>query len=507
MEEFSLVMRGIVKRFPGVVALDGVDFDLRPGEVHALLGINGAGKSTLIKILSGSYRKDAGEILIKGEPVEISNPSDARANGIATVYQDPQMIPSFTGYENIFLGTETRTRSVFSRIKRRELHKRAQELLRRYPFSIDLTKPVSQLETVEQEIIAVLRALAVENASILVLDEPTSILTGREIKILFEQIEILKAAGVSIIYITHRLEEVFEVADRFTVLRDGKAVGTYEVGESIETGAIAELMLGEKLSHVYPDKDSTPGEVMLRVDQLTLDNTFYDISFDVRQGEILGIFGLVGSGFDELCKAIFGILRISGGRILLDGREITPRSPSMAIKHGIFLIPGDRRTEGQILDESVAFNTTLANLTNVAGLFGLVKWWHERRDVSQVVDTLGIKTPDIREAVSLLSGGNQQKVVIGKGMYSDSRVYIFEEPTVGVDVGAKSGIYRQIRDLSSEKGVVVVSSDCEEVYGICDRAIVLYEGRIVLNKPVNETKLDELLVLGLTGGTNGNGHT
>ncbi len=504
MEEFSLVMRGIVKRFPSVVALDGVDFDLRPGEVHALLGINGAGKSTLIKILSGSYRKDAGEILIKGEPVEINNPSDARVNGIATVYQDPQMIPSFTGYENIFLGSETRTRSVFSRINRRELHKRARELLNRYPFSIDLTRPVSRLETVEKEIIAVLRALAVENASILVLDEPTSILTGREIKILFDQIEILKAAGVSIIYITHRLEEVFQVADRFTVLRDGKAVGTYDVETSIETSAIAELMVGEKLSRVYPVKGGTPGEIIMSVEGFTLDKAFYDINFDVRQGEIIGIFGLVGSGFDELCKAIFGISRASSGRVLLKGRDITPRSPSMAIKHGIFLIPGDRRTEGQILDESVAFNTTLANLTNITWPFGLVKWWNERRDVRQIVDTLNIKTPDIRETVSLLSGGNQQKVVIGKGMYSNSSVYIFEEPTVGVDVGAKSGIYHQIRDLSQEKGLIVVSSDCEEVYGICDRAIVLYEGRMVLNKPVNETKLDELLVFGLTGGTNGN---
>jgi ribose transport system ATP-binding protein len=505
MENYSLTMRGIVKWFPGVVALDGVDFDLRPNEVHALLGINGAGKSTLIKILSGSYRKDAGAITINGKPIEINNPNDARAHGIATVYQDPQMIPSFTGYENIFLGSETGTRSVFSRINRREMHRRALQLLQRYPFDVDVTRRVNELETVQKEIIAVLRALAVENTSILVLDEPTSILTGREIDILFNQIAILKRAGVSIIYITHRLEEVFQVADRFTVLRDGKAVGTYEVGKAVDTGEIAELMLGEKLSQVYPEKSYTPGEVVLSVDGLTLDEKFTDISFDVRRGEILGIFGLVGSGFDELCKTIFGIGRASSGRILLNGREIAPRSPSHAIKQGIFLIPGDRRTEGQILDESVAFNTTLANLKQISGLLGLIKWWREQRDVRRIINMLSIKTPDLRQEVSLLSGGNQQKIVIGKGLYSDSQVYIFEEPTVGVDVGAKAGIYHQIREVSHGKGVVVMSSDVEEVYGICDRAIVLHEGRIVLDKPVNETKLDELLVYGLTGGSDGNG--
>jgi ribose transport system ATP-binding protein len=503
MEDFSLTMRGISKEFPGVVALAGVDFNLRPGEVHALLGINGAGKSTLIKILSGRYQKDAGEIRIRGNVVEIHNPSDARTNGIATVYQDPQMIPSFTGYENIFLGAETATSSIFSVIRRRQLHRRAQKLLEKYPFTVDLGRPVSELETVEKEVIAILRALALEDTAILVLDEPTSILTGQETEVLFEQIRILKSTGVSIVYITHRLEEVFEIADRFTVLRDGQAVGTYGVDDSIDTGKIAELMLGEKLSHVFPDKEYTPGEVLLSVNDLSLDEKFTEISFDVRRGEILGIFGLVGSGFDELCKSIFGITRFTSGTITVGGQHINPKSASAAIKSGIFLVPGDRRVEGQILDESVAFNTTLANLKSISRMAGLISHGREKKDVERVVDTLKIKTPDINENVSLLSGGNQQKVVIGKGLYTDSKVYMFEEPTVGVDVGAKSGIYQQIRDLSRDKGVVVVSSDCEEVFGICDRAIVLYKGRIVLNKPINETKLDELLVYGLTGGTDG----
>ena len=261
-------------------------------------------------------------------------------------------------------------------------------------------------------------------------------------------------------------------------------------------------MLGEKLSHVFPDKTYTPGKVILSVDRLTLSEKFSNISFDVRQGEILGIFGLVGSGFDELCKALFGITRYSSGHIALNGRTVKLRSASAAIKQGIFLVPGDRRSEGQILNESVAFNTTLANLDSVSGLAGLIKPWRETKDVRKIVDMLKIKTPSLSEQVSLLSGGNQQKIVIGKGLYADSTVYVFEEPTVGVDVGAKSGIYRQIRELARDKGVIVVSSDCEEVYGICDRAIVLYKGSIVLNKPVKDTKLDELLLHGLTGGTN-----
>lgn len=500
MEQLSLEMKGIAKSFPGVQALSGVDFSVRPNEVHALLGINGAGKSTLIKILAGIYQKDSGEIRVNNVAVEINSPGDARRSGIATVYQDPQMIPTFTGYENIFLGSETRSSSVFSRISRTEMCKRAQNLLERYAFNVDLTKPVDELETVEKEIIAVLRALAQEQTSILVLDEPTSILTGSEIKVLFKQINILKEAGVSIIFITHRLDEVFQIADRFTILRDGETVGTYDVDESVNSNRIAELMLGEKLQQVYPDKKCTPGKIVFSVRNLEQQDKFSNINFDVRRGEILGIFGLVGSGFDELCKSIFGIEQPTGGQITLSGKKVKHRSAADAIKNGLFLVPGDRRSEGQILDESVAFNVVLANMKRVSGITRWIKRGKEKKDVQGVVNMLSIKTPDVNEDVSLLSGGNQQKVVIGKGLFTNSDVYIFEEPTVGVDVGAKSGIYHQIRELSKDKGVVVVSSDCEEVYGICDRAIVLYKGQIVLNKPINDTRLDELLLYGLTGG-------
>ncbi len=505
MEEYSLSMKGIVKEFPGVRALVGADFNLLPGEVHALLGINGAGKSTLVKILAGIYSKDAGEILVHGKRVEITSPLDAKVLGIATVYQDPQMIPSFTGYENIFLGAETEGKSVFSVINRRDLRKRAQKLLERFPFEIDLNRPVIELETVEKETIAVLRALSQEQTSILVLDEPTSILTRSEIMVLFGQLEILKKKGISIIYITHRLDEVFQIADRFTVLRNGQNVATFGVKDKgIDSNKVTELMLGEKLSQVFPSRGEHVGEEVLQVKDLTLNGKFSNINFTARKGEIIGIFGLVGSGFDELCKALYGVIPYSTGAIFINGRQTDYRSVDGAVRSGLFLVPGDRRNEGQISDESIAFNTTLSNLKKITASLGLIRAKKEFKETRGIIDTLKIKTPGPGQKVSLLSGGNQQKVVIGKGLYTDSKIYIFEEPTVGVDVGAKSGIYHLIRDLSKDHAVIVVSSDCEEIYGLCDRAMVLYKGHIVLDKPVNDVPLDKMLLYGLTGGKIGN---
>jgi ribose transport system ATP-binding protein len=504
MENNTLFMKNIIKDFPGVKALAGVDFSLNHGEVHALLGINGAGKSTLIKILSGILQKDSGEIHLNGKKIEIRNPHEAKMHGVATVYQDPQMIPSFTGYENIFLGSETANNSIFAPINRRNLRKRAQFLLERFPIEVDLNKPVGELATIDKESIAILRALSQDNMSILILDEPTSILTHSEKNILFDQIRVMKSRGISIIYITHRLDEVFQIADRFTILRDGKAVGTYSVDEGVDNNKIAELMLGEKLNNIFPERNGKPGTEVLRVEGLSFEDKFQNVSFTACKGEVIGIFGLVGSGFDELCKVLFGVLSPRAGRIKVKGKEVQHRSVSDAVRNGIFLIPGDRRIEGQILNESIAFNTTLANLDHVAGIGGLIRIQQENNDTISMVDKLKIKTPGIKEGVSLLSGGNQQKVVIGKGLYTDAELYVFEEPTVGVDVGAKSGIYHLIRDLSKQKAVIVVSSDCEEVYGLCDRIIVLYKGQVVLNQSVNNTRLDEILLIGLTGGINGN---
>jgi ribose transport system ATP-binding protein len=503
MNETVLQMRGISKKFPGVIALEDVDFSLHTGEVHALLGINGAGKSTLIKILSGVYQLDSGEIYLDGEPVEINNPQKAKELGISTVYQDPQMIPSFTGYENIYLGSESDSRSVFRLVRRRELRKKANKLIEKYPFDVDLNQMVGKLSTIEKESIAILRVLSRENTKILVLDEPTSILSRKEIDILFKQIEILKQHGIAIIYITHRLEEIFQVADRYTVLRDGKNVGTDNVVKGIDKNQVAEKMLGEKLNKVYPEKSTRQGEVLFQIDKLSLNDKFNNINLTLRKGEIVGIYGLVGSGFDELCKALFGILKPDEGKLFINDKEIILRTPIDALENGIFLVPGDRRIEGQILNESVSFNVTLANLENVSSLFGLIRDAKENRDAKGIIDRLNVKTSSAKTLVSKLSGGNQQKVVIGKGIYTNSDIYIFEEPTVGVDVGAKSSIYHLIRELSADKAVIVASSDLEEVYGISDRVLVMYKGSVIIDKPVRQTSLEEMLISGLTGAVNG----
>ena len=498
MEPPALHMEGIVKDFPGLRALDGVEFSLARGEVHALLGINGAGKSTLIKILSGVYRMDAGRISIDGRPVDITSPQAAIDCGVATVYQDPQMVPSFTGYENIFLGAESTRKSIFSRISRPALRARAEALLERFPVEVDLAVPVGELGAVERESIAVLRALAKEKMSILVLDEPTSILTSSEIDVLFKQIRMLSERGISIVYITHRLDEVFQIADRFTVLRDGRNVATCDTNaEGMDHARVAELMLGEELATVYPPKGGGAGDEVMSVTGLSLVDRFEDVSFTACRGSILGIFGLVGSGIDELCKALFGIVPAETGTIAIGGRRVVHRSAADAIGNGLFLIPGDRRSEGQIADESVAFNMTLANLGRITGLTGWVRRRRERRDAGALVEQLAVKTPSVGERVSLLSGGNQQKVVIAKGLYARGDVYVFQDPTVGVDVGAKAGIYQLIRDLSGDKAVIVVGSDCEEVHGLCDRAIVMYKGRVALDKPVADVPLEQMLLAGL----------
>jgi len=493
-------MTGIVKEFPGVRALDGADLQLARGEVHALLGINGAGKSTLIKVLSGVYRADAGRISLNGKAVEINSPQSAIDHGIATVYQDPQMIESFTGYENIHLGSESESSGLFPRIRRRKLLARARGLLEKFPVDIDLERPVGQLSAVEKESIAILRALSRENMSVLVLDEPTSILTRREIDVLFEQIRMLTDSGISIIYITHRLDEVFQIADRFTVFRDGRQVATCGTSdEGVDHARIAELMLGRELSHMYPPKGDRPGDAVLNVRDLSLEGKFSETSFTARRGWILGVFGLVGSGIDSLCKTLFGVQRRTSGVVEINGRPAALKSPADAIADGLFLVPGDRRAEGQISDESVSFNVILSNMARAAGLGFLINRRTERSDAEAMAAELAVKTPNVDEEVSLLSGGNQQKVVIGKGLYADGEVYIFQEPTVGVDVGAKAGIYEMIRKLSRDKAVIVVGSDCEEVYGLCDQAMVLHQGRVVLDRPAGEVRLDQMLLCGLTG--------
>lgn len=487
-------MKNITKQFFNMKALDDANFSLEQGEVRALLGINGAGKSTLIKVISGIYLKDKGEMFIDGKPVTIDKPQDAIDLGISTVYQDPQMIPSFTGYENIYLGSENSSKSLFSTLNRKKMRAKALELLEEFPMEVDIDKPVYLLPAIEREIIAILRALSKE-CRLLILDEPTSILTEKEKHTLFDFIRLLKSKGVSIIYITHHLDEVKEICDSYTIFRNGKDI----VREKIEDGKvdmdkIVESMLGESLSELYPAKVKQQTEVVFEAKNIISGNKVKDVSITVKKGEVLGIFGLVGSGIDELSKIIFGAMNCEQSTFIKDGKEIRLKSPKVALDNGIFLVPGNRKEEGFLPELSISFNTTIAKIKKVLFAGINVNEKKEAADTQVLVDKMDVATPTIRKHVNELSGGNQQKVVVAKGLYTDADIYIFCEPTVGVDVGAKNKIYQTIRELSKNSAVIIISSEPEEIYGVSDYIMVMHKGHIVMEKPDSETDVKDMLV-------------
>ncbi|EPX75716.1 sugar ABC transporter ATP-binding protein [Salipiger mucosus] len=497
--ESFLAMRGIDKRFGDVRALNDVDFELEAGEIHALLGVNGAGKSTLIKILSGVYSKDAGSIRIDGEEFALGSPRAAIEAGIAVVQQHPELVGDLTGAENIFLGQEHRRSGLFSPVNGQDIRRRAAALLERFPIDVDLDRAVDDMPAVDREIVAILHALRLENARILILDEPTSTLTEREKESLFEMMQTLKAQGLAIIYITHHLDEVFEIADRFTVFRGGRRVATHGVAEAQREGiSIPNLMLDSVAGDIFPPRsDRVDGEVVFEARDLSRQGEFEDVSFSARKGEILGIFGLVGSGVDELSKALFGVLRPDSGELHLNGRRVRFRSPAQALKAGIFLVPGDRRTEGLSMDENVIFNTTVANLGR-ASLGGFMRFGRNRRDSGALAERVDLQPRKLDRPLRGYSGGNQQKVVIAKGLYREADVYIFVEPTVGVDIGARAKIYTLMRELSDRAAVIVISSDCDEVFGVADRTVALYKGAPI-GAPSREITRDHLLHAGIMG--------
>lgn len=501
MNEPVLRMRGIEKRFGPVKALDRVDFTLQPGEIHALLGTNGAGKSTLVKIISGLYQKDAGSLAIAGTEVEITSPADAMAHGVAAVQQHPELIDDLTGVENIFFGHEAARSGLFRRIRTDDMRRRAAQLLTRFPIDIDLERPVSEMGAVDREIVAVLQSLTGEHIRILILDEPTSTLTEREKASLYQLMRALKAGGIAIIYITHRLEEVFEIADSLTVFRGGRNVITMAAAEARgSTALLVEHLLGEAPGDLYPAlADTPPGATVLEVKGLSSGDAFAGITLQARKGEILGIYGLVGSGLDELSKALFGAQPVTAGTITLEGQGMRFRSPADALAAGVFLVPGDRRTEGLAMNDDVVFNTTLANLGRAARPGGLMRLRAPRQDAAALAGRLNLQPPILSKKAREFSGGNQQKIVIAKGLYTDARLYIFTEPTVGVDVGAKAKLYAVMRELARNAAVIVMSSDGDEVHGLADRLIGLYRGQVVFEGKNGPGARDRLLSSGLMG--------
>jgi ribose transport system ATP-binding protein len=468
-----LGMERIEKRFPGVQALKGVTLTLAAGEVLALLGENGAGKSTLIKILGGAYLPDSGTIRIDGRPVTIRHPVDARRAGVGIIYQEFNLVPQLTARENIFLGQE-RTRAGFC--SRRNERRAAAALFARLGVDVDPEALCGELRVARQQVVEIAKALSLE-ARIVVMDEPSATLTPSEVKSLFAVVRELQRQGIGIIYISHRLEEVFEVADRVTVLRDGAHVGTRAIGE-VDRDGLIEMMVGRRLDREFPERRRAPGKERLRVRGLRRGNAVRDVSFTVRGGEILALTGLVGAGRTETARLLFGADPADHGTVELDGRPLRLRHPRDAIRAGIALLVEDRQAQGLVLGQSVRANFGLPNLGQFSRA-GFVSAAAEARALARYVSALRIKIPHHETPVRNLSGGNQQKVVLAKWLQRNCEVIIFDEPTRGIDVGAKYEIYVLMNDLAARgKAVLMISSELPEVLGMADRILVIHDGRI-----------------------------
>jgi ribose transport system ATP-binding protein len=487
-EKLLLKMEKIDKRYPGVHALDNVDFDLYEGEVHVLLGENGAGKSTLVKILSGSIQRDSGNLVILDQDINHYDPEQAREMGIGMVYQELSLVPALSVAENIFLGQYPR-----SKLRVINWHKmiaEAKRSLDELGVKIDPKEEVRKLSVSEQQLTEIARVLT-KDPKILLLDEPTSALSDTERARLFEIIHRLRDKGVGIIYISHNLSEVPLVGDRVTVLRDGQHMGPLAVEDVVED-TLVNLMVGRRLKEQYPKAEVEIGEPVLQVNNFTLEGSFNDISIKLRRGEILGLFGLMGSGQEELARSIFGLEKVTSGSIALYGKEIKIRHPSDAIKNGLGLLTRDRR-EGLVPLMSIPPNITLADLSQKP-IYGMLKLKAESDAATNYVDDLRIQTPSVDRAVMFLSGGNQQKVVLARWLFSEARVLIFDEPTRGIDVGAKSEVFSLMNELTSRGvGILMISSEMPEIIGMANRIIVIRRGRISAEFPAGEATQEKLL--------------
>lgn len=473
--QYRVDMQNICKIFGGVKALQNVCIQIKPGEIHALVGENGAGKSTLMKILSGAYTRDSGEIYINGRKADINSPKDGIDHGISVIYQEFALIGSLTVAENIFIDKLSGTGKL---INWKKLRERAKSVLESLGFgSIPAGKLVSELSVAHQQVVEICKALARES-SVLILDEPTAVLATSEAEQLFHLLKELRAKGVSVIYISHRLEEVFRLTDRITVMKDGACVGTYETA-FLDEKKLVSLMIGRTLESYFPPRESRIGKTIFKVENLSAGKAVKNVSFEVREGEVLGIGGLVGSGRTETMRAIFGADPMDGGKIWIHGKQIRVKSPQDAVKQGIGLLPEDRKAHGVLLEMPIRTNITLTCMKSFTGLFSVINKKKETEYISDMVKKLAIKAGSIENPASSLSGGNQQKVAIAKLLASDSRVLILDEPTRGVDVGAKIEIYKIINELVAQKyAVIMISSEMMEVIGMCDRVVVMRNGSV-----------------------------
>ena len=494
----QIEMRGIDKSFGGNAVLKEAGFLLDHGEIHALMGENGAGKSTLMKILTGVYTKDAGQVIVDGQEVCYKNPQEAEKAGIVFIHQELNVLFDLTVEENMFLGKEIHGR--FGVCDKKAMRAEVRKILDRLGVSIDPQQRMSELSVGQQQMIEIAKALMVD-AKVIIMDEPTAALTQSETEVLFQVVRSLKEKGVSIVYISHRMEEIFELCDRITVLRDGSYIDTKRIQDT-DMNDVVKMMIGREIGERYPLREASIGEVVFKVEGLTCPGVFKDVSFEVHAGEVLGVSGLMGAGRTEIMQAIFGNMPHVTGKLFWNGEEIHNHNPGQAMKNGIGFITEDRKTEGLMLEESIRKNISLANLGRISRR-GVLRKKEERELVQKGIEELHIKCFGPEHECGRLSGGNQQKVVFAKWIYTDPKVLILDEPTRGVDIGAKKEIYNIINDLAA-KGVaiIMVSSELPEVLGMADRIMVVREGllRGILSK--EEADQENIMILATGGNLN-----
>jgi ribose transport system ATP-binding protein len=489
--QILLKLEGISKSFPGVRALQNVHMEVRRGEVHGLVGENGAGKSTLMKILSGAYARDAGEISWEGRPIAIHHPREAQDLGIGIIYQEFNLVPQLSIAENVWISREPFRNRALQLIDWTEMRRRTQALLDELHLPLDPRRKVAGLGVAQQQMVEIAKALSLD-AKLLIMDEPTSALSGTEIHQLFLLIRRLKARGVSVVFISHHLEEVFQICDRATVLRDGEYIATVGLAQATKE-EIIRLMVGRNLDQQYPKMPARQGEEALRVEGLHREGVLHDISFTAYTGEILGIAGLVGAGRTELIRAIFGADPIDSGRVYIFGKETAVDSPQVAIRAGVGLLPEDRKQQGLVLMLSVLHNMSMASLDRLTSRL-LLRLGDERKQAAGFVEKLRISTPSVDQQVQYLSGGNQQKVVLAKWLASGSKILIFDEPTRGIDVGAKVEVYNLMNSLvENGVAVVMVSSEMPELLGMSDRILVMHKGRIAAELSRHDATQEKVL--------------
>lgn len=493
---YILEFRGISKSFPGVRALNDVSFGIKPGCVHVLIGENGAGKSTLLKIINGLYKADQGEVLFHGQPLQVNGPADALKAGVSMIYQELNTIPEMTVLQNLYLGREKTTAA--GTMDDRGMKEQAKQFMKQQGLSFDLDSKMKSQSIASAQMLEIVKAISVD-AKVILMDEPTSSLTENEVKYLFEKIRELKAAGITVVYISHKMEEVFAVGDYISVLRDGEHIGTLPI-EQTDVSHVIEMMVGRKMTEVYPAKTAQIGEPMLRVEGFSRKGVFRDVSFEVRSGEILGISGLIGAGRTEIVRAILGMDAKDSGEVYLKGDRISIKTVNDAVKRGIVLVPEDRRRQGLNLIATVGDNLSLVSLKHVFDS-PVLKRKGIKALVQRLMEELRIKAPSAATRAEKLSGGNQQKVVLGKWLSVSPKVLFLDEPTRGIDVGTKYEIYKLMCDMCAQgHAIILIDSDLEELMGMSDRVLVIREGEVAGELQKHEINANAIMQLAAVGG-------